>query len=131
MQGDDEMKDLKKLILLLGYCVPFVFLAMNEDAIVGTLWFYLIMIIGFSALCFGCIKTKNCWIVVVGNILSFTSSCIFAWNFQTPKWEYYFKPFLPNTLIIFETVIAFLIQIAFVIHYARKNNRGVENEKSN
>ena len=61
----------------------------------------------------------------------FNSETIFAWNFQTPKWEYYFKPFLPNTLIIFETVIAFLIQIAFVIHYARKNNRGVENEKSN
>ena len=104
---------------------------MNEDATVGTLWLYLIMIIGFGALCYGSAKTKNSWIVVIGNILSFTSSCIFAWNFQTPKWEYYFKPFLPNTLIIFETVIAFLIQIAFVIHYARKNNRGVENEKDN
>ena len=120
-----------RVLLLLGYCVPFIFLAMNEDATVGTLWFYLIMIIGFGALCYGSAKTKNSWIVVIGNILSFTSSCIFAWNFQTPKWEYYFKPFLPNTLIIFETVIAFLIQIAFVIHYARKNNRGVENEKSN
>ena len=120
-----------RTLLLLGYCVPFVFLAMNEDATVGTLWFYLIMIIGFGILSYASAKTKNSWIVVVGNILSFISSCIFAWNFQTPKWEYYFKPFLPNTLIIFETVIAFLIQIAFVIHYARKNNRGVENEKSN
>lgn len=124
-------KSIIRIILLLCYCIPFVFLAMNEDATVGTLWFYLIMILGFCVLCCASVKSTNTWIVFVGNILSFASSCIFAWNFQTPKWEYYFKPFLPNTLIIFETVIAFLIQIAFVIHYARKNNRGVENEKSN
>ena len=115
-------KNILKIILLLFYCIPFVFLAMNEDATVGTLWFYLIMIIGFGILSCASAKTKNSWIVVIGNILSFASSCIFAWNFQTPKWEYYFKPFLPNTIIIFETVIAFLIQIAIVIHYARNNN---------
>ena len=113
-------KNFIRVLLLLGYCVPFVFLAMNEDATVGTLWFYLIMIIGFGILSYASAKTKNSWIVVFGNILSFASSCIFAWNFQTPKWEYYFKPFLPNTLIIFETVVAFLIQIAIVIHYAKK-----------
>ena len=111
-----------KTSLILGYCIPFVFLAMNEDATTGTLWFYLIMIVGFSALCFGSIKTKNPWIVVLGNILSFASSCVFAWNFQTPKWEYYFKPFLPNQLIIFETILAFLIQIIFVINYKRKES---------
>ena len=120
MQGADEMKDLKKLILLLGYCVPFVFLAMNEDATVGTLWFYLIMIVGFGVLSFISAKSKNIWIVFVGNVLSFVSSCIFAWNFQTPKWEYYFKPFLPNTLIIFETVIAFVIQIKIAIRIRKK-----------
>lgn len=114
------MKDLKKLILLLGYCVPFVFLAMNEDATVGTLWFYLIMIVGFGVLSFISAKSKNIWIVFVGNVLSFVSSCIFAWNFQTPKWEYYFKPFLPNTLIIFETVIAFVIQIIIAIRISKK-----------
>ena len=124
-------KTIIRIILLLFFGIPFVFLAMNEDAAAGTLWFYLIMIIAFSVLCYGCIKTKNWRIVVIGNILSFTSSCIFAWNFQTPKWEYYFKPFLPNTLIIFETIIAFLIQIAFVVHYARKSNGGTENEEEN
>ena len=125
------MKKIIAGILLFCYLIPFVFLAMNEDATTGTLWFYLIMIIAFSVLCYGCIKTKNWWIVVIGNILSFTSSCIFAWNFQTPKSEYYFKPFLPNQLIIFETIIAFLIQIAFVVHYARKSNGGTENEEKN
>ena len=110
-----------RALLLLGYCVPFVFLAMNEDATVGTLWFYLIMIIGFGILSYASAKTKNSWIVVIGNILSFASSCIFAWNFQTPKWEYYFKPFLPNQLIVFETVIALVIQIVISISIVRKN----------
>ena len=125
------MKKLIAGILLFCYLIPFVFLAMNEDATTGTPNFYFVMIVALGALCFGCIKTKNWWIVVVGNILSFISSCVFAWNFQTPKWEYYFKPFLPNQLIIFETVIAFLIQIAFVIHYARKSNGGVGIEEKN
>lgn len=109
-----------KILLLLGYCIPFVFLAMNEDATVGTLWFYLVMIIGFCGLCYFSAKTKNSWIVIVGNILSFLSSCIFAWNFQTEKWEYYFKPFLPNQLIIFETVIAVVIQLIVAVCLVKK-----------
>ena len=112
-----------RVLLILGYCIPFVFLAMNEDASTGTLWFYLIMILGFSSLCYGGIKTNNYIVVIIGNIVSFISSCIFALNFYTDKWEYYFKPFLPNQLIIFETVIAFLIQIIFVIYYVRKKKR--------
>ena len=117
-------KTIVRIILLLCYCIPFVFLAMNEDAAKGTLWFYLVMILGFTALCYLCIKTKNYSIVIIGNLLSFISSCIFVLSFYTDKWEYYFKPFLPNELIIFETVIAFLIQIIFVIHHSKKERAG-------
>lgn len=111
-------KALTRISLLLLYCIPFVFLAMNEDATLGTLWFYLIMIIGFGVLCYASAKTKNSWIIVVGNIASYASSLVFAWNFQTEKWEYYFKPFLPNQLIVFETIIAFVIQ-AMIVHSLR------------
>lgn len=121
-------RNITKALLLLGYCLPFVFFAMNEDATTGTLWFYLIMIAGFGTLCFVSIKTKNSLILVVGNILSFVSSCIFAWLFQIEKWEYYFKPFLTNQLIIFETIIVFLIQIIFVVYYSRKSNKSIENQ---
>ena len=114
-------KNVFRIMLLLCYCIPFVFLAMSEDATTGTLWFYLIMILGFTALCYTCIKPKNYSIVIVGNIASFISSCIFALNFHTDKWEYYFKPFLPHQLIIFETVIAIIIQIGFVIHNKNKH----------
>ena len=103
-----------KILLLSGYCIPFVSLAMNEDATIGTLWYYLIMIIGFCVLCYASAKSKNTWIVFVGNVLSFASSCIFAWMFQTPNWEYYFKPFHSNQLIVFETVVVFVVQIIIV-----------------
>ena len=99
-----------KILLSLLYGVPFVFLAMNEDALYGTCWFYLVMIVGMLFLSFLCAKTKNILVLFIGNAISFVSSCIFAWNFQTPKWEYYFKPFLPNQLIIFETVVAIVVQ---------------------
>lgn len=115
-----------RLLLILGYCIPFVFLAMNEDATFGTLWFYLIMAVGFSCLSYVSAKSKNTWIIVIGNILSFVSTCLFAWYFQTEKWEYYFKPFLPNQLIIIETAIAAVVQIIIAKTIAKKHK---EDEK--
>jgi len=112
-----------RIVLFLGYLVPYVFLAMNEDALSGTLWFYLVMILSFGALCYFSAKTQNTFIILLGNILSFISSCIFAWNFQTEKWEYYFKPFLPNQLIIFETVVAVIIQAIIAISLTKKHKK--------
>ncbi|MBR2405386.1 MAG: hypothetical protein IKA95_07010 [Clostridia bacterium] len=116
-------KALVRISLIAAYCIPYVFLAMNEDARFGSMWFYLIMIIGFGLLCYASAKTKNFWIVVVGNIASFASSSIFAWCFQTEKWEYYFKPFLPNQLIVFETVIAFMLQAIFAYALLHKKHQ--------
>lgn len=114
------MKKVITFFLLICYSIPFVFLAMNEDVLTGTPNFYFVMIIFFGILCFGSIKIKKIWIVATGNILSFTSSCLFAWVFQTEKWEWYFKPFLPNQLIIFETVIVFIIQIITAFYFIKK-----------
>jgi membrane associated rhomboid family serine protease len=108
-------KTLIKISLILGYCVPYVFLAMNEDAITGTPYFYFVMILCFSVLCFFSIKTNNKKIALSGNVLSFISSCVFALLFKTEKWEYYFKPFLPNQLIIFETVIILAVHLIIFI----------------
>ncbi len=114
-------RTLIRILLILGYCIPFVFLAMNEDATSGTLWFYLVMIIGFGALCYVSAKSKNTWIVVVGNILSFASSCIFTYYFRTEKWGWYFKPFTPYQSIIFETIFAFVIQSIIAIYLIKKH----------
>ncbi len=108
------MKILQRTLLTLGYCVPYVFLAMNEDAVTGTPNFYFVMIICLGFLCFLCKKTDNKALAIYGNILSFISSCVFAWIFKTEKWEWYFKPFLPNQLIIFESLIILIIHIVIL-----------------
>lgn len=117
-------KTLIRMVLVLFYCIPFVFLAMNEDATAGTLWFYLVMIIGFGALCVCSVRTKSPWIVVLGNLLSFASSCVFVRIFQTEKWRWYFKPFTPYQFVLFETVIAFVIQIIITICLVKKQEEG-------
>ena len=114
------MKILQRILLTLGYCVPYVFLAMNEDAVTGTPNFYFVMILCFGILCYLCKKTGNKALVIYGNILSFISSCVFAWIFKTEKWEWYFKPFLPNQLIIFETVI--ILAVHLIIFIKKRSN---------
>lgn len=116
-------KTLTRIMLIFGYIIPFVFLAMNEDVISGTLWFYLVMITGFGALSYLSAKSNNLWIVIVGNILSFLSSLIFTYLFKTEKWGWYFKPFTPYQSIIFETIILFAIQMIMVKFFIKKTRR--------
>ena len=78
--------------MLLFYGIPFVFLAMNEDATAGT--------------------------------LSFSSSCIFVWFFQTEKWGWYFKPFTPYQFVVFVTIIAFVIQLIIMACLVKKQKEG-------
>ena len=118
-------RTLIRIFLILGYCIPFVFLAMNEDVTCGTLWLYLVMIIGFGLLCYVSTKSKNTWIVFVGNFISFASSCIFTYYLKTEKWGWYFKPFTPFQSIMFETVILFIIQIVFVICNTNKSKEEI------
>ena len=113
-----------KGILITGYCVPFVFLAMNEDITVGTLWFYLVMAVGFGLLCYGSVKVRSPLIVVIGNILSFVSSYMFTCFLRTEKWGWYFKPFTPYQLLGVETIFVFLLQIVVVICALKKQREG-------
>ena len=83
----------------------------------------ILLILAFGALCYGSVKTKSHWIVVVGNILSLVSTCVFTMLFQTEKWGWYFKPFTPYQAIVFETVFAFVIQIIVVICSLRNQRR--------
>lgn len=111
-----------KGILLLGYLIPFVFLAMREDANYGSMWSYLILIAGFCVLCFGCIRIKGIWILICGNFISFVSSCFCTYFNMTEKWNWYFKPFTPYQLILFETILLFVVQVVIAKHFIKKAN---------
>ncbi len=103
-----------KIALIVFYSVPYVFLAMNDDAVNGTMWFYGNMIIALALLTFISKKTHNKMIVVIGNICSFVTSFIFMFHFRTEKWEWYFKPLADTQLLIIVSVISFAIQSIFI-----------------
>jgi len=89
-------KKLIKFLMLMAYCIPYGYLAMNGDATSGTMIFYGFMIIGFGTLCRTAIKTHNTIILIIGNILSFISSYLFTLRNLPEEWGWYFKPFTPG-----------------------------------
>lgn len=113
-------KRLISILLRLGYCIPFVFLSMYGDAAHGTMWLYALMIAGFGGLCFGAVRSGQFWIVPVGNLLSFTMSCLCIQKFSTEKWSWYFKPLTANQFLLMLSLAALALQMGFALGAWRK-----------
>lgn len=122
-------KKLIKFLMLMAYCIPYGYLAMNGDATSGTMIFYGFMIAGFGTLCRTAIRTHNTIILIIGNILSFISSYFFILRkLQSEVWSWYFKPFTPVGLLVLITIVSFIIQIAsIIIVKARKTSTNSDN----
>lgn len=110
----------KKLFLLLAYCIPFAFLAMNGDASSGTMLFYAVMAISFALLFYISVRAKGIWVVIVGNGLSFLSSYYFILKYKIDKWDWYFKPFTAIGLLKVITFIALAVQISGLLYVKKK-----------
>ncbi len=95
---------------LLGYWVPFSFLAIYGDAEFHSMWLYLLMISGFGALCVWVARTKQYGMIVLGNIVSGLSSYLCVGLFAPERWGWYFKPLTAEMLVIVLTVVAFVVQ---------------------
>lgn len=99
-----------RICLLIAYCVPFSFLCVNGDASSGTMMYYGVMIVGFSLLCWGALKTNNVPVLYVGNALSLASSYAVAKLTGLDPMGYYFKPFTAYSLIVTISVVALIVQ---------------------
>lgn len=106
---------LVRILLIIAYCVPYAFLAVNGDATSGTMLFYGIMIAGFSLLCWGAIKTNNVTIVYIGNVVSLASSYAIAKLSGLEPMGHYFKPFTSYGLIVAISVAAIIIQTIILL----------------
>lgn len=106
--------------LLIAYCVPFAFLAVNGDAASGTMLFYGVMIAGFALLCWGALKTNNAAVLYIGNVLSFVSSCAAARLSGLEPMGYYFKPFTSHSLIVAISVAVLIVHSIIVLIYGAK-----------
>lgn len=104
-------KWLKKGVLIVGYCVPFAFIATYGDAVYHTMALYALMVGGYSGLCYVAVKSKQMDVIIVGNILSSLSSYYCSRQFYINDWNGYFKPFTPSGLIIIISGSVMIIQL--------------------
>ncbi len=108
-------------LILLGYCVPYAFLAMYADAVYRTLLLYGVLLAAMWLLCRASGKINQLSALVIGNVLSCVSSCIFVSRFLTDEnWGFYFKPLRTTTLVLIISAAAFLIQLFIWPNFSSK-----------
>lgn len=117
----DEKKS--KIFLLMGYCIPYVFLCLYGDAVWGTGLIYGVAAAVVVLLCLFACKTQNIKLVVVGNIISFAVSELCVILFALEKLNYYFKPFSVHMLVCICSVIAILIQAYLISRFTDDRKR--------
>ena len=124
-------KKKSRMIILVGYCIPYIFLCLYGDAVWGTGWGYGIAAAAMGLLCFYACKTQNIKFVVIGNIISFAVSEICILLFAMEKFNYYFKPFSAQMLICICSVIAILIQAYMISRLTddRKKHNEIKNDR--
>lgn len=104
------------ILILLAYCVPYVFLGMYGDKNFHNLWLYGFMIVVMIGLSSYCKKTKRIHIVLVGNTFSFLNSYLLTQYLATENWDSYFKAFPPTIRTIdFSLMMLVLQMIVFVV----------------
>ena len=79
-----------RTILLIGYCVPYVFLCLYGDAVWGTGLVYAAAAAVVAGLCVFACKMQQIKFVVLGNIISFAVSELCILLFALEKFNYYF-----------------------------------------
>lgn len=117
-------KWLIRILLLIAYCLPYAFFAINGDANFGTMMFYYVMVVAFFLLCFVSIKTNNIASIFIGNILSFVSSSISLMFGDLETMSWYFKPFTAQSLLMVISIVVMIIQISVVVVYKIRSRNG-------
>ena len=84
-------------VILIAYCVPYVFLGMYGDKTYHALWPYGLMVVVMAGLGWYCGKSKRISIALLGNLLSLLISCLLTQLFVGDDWNYFFKAF-PATI---------------------------------
>ena len=106
------------VLILLLYCIPYVFLGMLGDYAANTLLLYILMVAALLALLLYCMKTERMPIAIIGNVLSVLSSGLFTRGFATESWNYYFKAYSPmvrtmqfcGILLVIQAVVLWIIK---------------------
>ena len=121
-----------KILLLVGYCIPYVFLCMYGDAAWGSGLVYGVAAAVLAVLCVVACKTGNIKLVVVGNIISYAVSELCVILFAEEKLSYYYESLNVHMLIGVCTVIAAMLQAYLISRLTddrTKHDKFVDNRR--
>ncbi|WP_217587497.1 hypothetical protein [Lentibacillus saliphilus] len=111
-------------ILIVGlYCFPFVYFSMHQDFTNGSMFGYLIMIVGTSLLAFLSRYFSNTIPFIIGNVASFIISFYFLSKMEATLgvgWDDgYFKPLTPYQLLFLVSFLNLIPQL-LVMSFANR-----------
>lgn len=81
------------ILVLVAYCIPYVFLGMYGDAMHHSMWLYGLMVVAMLGLSWYCGKSKRILVALRGNLLSLLISYLLTKVFFGEDWGYFFKAF--------------------------------------
>ena len=110
-------------LLVLLYCVPWVFFALWGDAKMGTMLLYGVLLAAHAVLCLIALKTQRAWAAVAGSALSGVMSLLFVKFSALNEMNYFFKPFTAVQLAALVSFVLFAAQACVTVWW-RKKNRG-------
>ena len=102
---------MKSILELVGYCVPYAFFILYEDAMKSTYISIAVMGLCILLLCIMAMKKRKIGLIIVGTLLSTGISYVCTALFLPGKeWSWYFKPFTTESLVIIIGVLLLVVQ---------------------
>lgn len=121
-------KNISNIVVLIGFSIPYVFLAMFEDLRFGSMWIYGLMILALITLTRYSIKCSIFIPQFIGNIISYCGSYYLISLQQGDKWGRYFKPFSPLGLLNLVTILIIVPQVIRWIMSTLRNKKSQQKE---
>ena len=99
----------KEILILLPYCIPWIFLTLYGDEAYGIAWQYgaVLAILAVGA---GVLRGHG-KMLLFGNLLSFCISILMAHFFGYDEMNYYFKPFTAYGWVTVLTAVSGVMQM--------------------
>ena len=108
------------VLLILMYCVPWIYLALWGDGMHGTMLLYALMLAAHAGLCVLCVKRKCAWAAVAGSAVSGAVSLVCVLCSPLTEMNYYFKPFTAVQLAAAVSVLLFAAQAGAAVWQIKK-----------
>ena len=110
----------KNVLLLIPYCIPWIFLTLYGDEAYGIAWQYGV-VLAILAVGAGVLK-DNGRLLLFGNLLSFCVSMLLVGLAGYDEMNYYFKPFTAYGWVMVLTAVSAVMQM--LVWKKQRENRG-------